>query len=86
MSDFDDSSKIYGLIRKYEQLFIGLVLGFTIFLGISLSAINVILFLVLGTFIISLLTYITIYEKKSKESLARGRPKGSKNKPKEVKI
>ena len=91
MNDF--SAKIYALIRKYEQLFIGLILGFLIFLGLSLSAINVILFLLLGTFLETSLIYITVTPKKPKLSLpqaikeqgvsvSRGRPKGSKNKPK----
>jgi len=90
MSDF--SERIFAFIRKYELLFVGLILGFIIFLALSLSAINVILFLLLGTFVETTMIYFAVTPKKPKPSIPqaikqpsgkhKGRPFGSKNKSK----
>jgi len=91
----DLKTVLLGFIKKYSQLFTGLMLGFVIFLLFSLSAINVLLFLMLGTFLETSLIYFMVSPKTLKQSIMpqttketlenknRGRPKGSKNKPKE---
>lgn len=101
---FNRANKLWGMndlktvvlnfIKKYSQLFTGLMLGFVIFLLFSLTAINILLFLMLGTFLETSLIYFMVSPNKLKQSIlpqttkdpqtgqSRGRPKGSKNKPK----
>lgn len=95
MQDF--KTIIFAFIQKYRQLFTGLMIGFILFLLFSFTAINILLFLMLSTFLETSLIYFTVSPKKLKQTImpqttkeiatekSRGRPKGSKNKPKEVK-
>lgn len=87
-------SKLPNVLRKYEQFVLGLLVGATLFLVFTLSALNIILFLTLGNFVMLLILYVGLIIKpgpQAKQSIAqaikeahkgRGRPKGAKNKPK----
>ncbi len=94
MNSFSDSfsDKVFAAIKHEMKLFIGVILGFLIFLGFSLSPWNVLIFLMLAVFIETTLIFSSFFNRQIKMTIPqaikqanagkRGRPKGSKNKSK----